>query len=361
MKNLLAILFLFLSVVALGQNLRVISTFANYLNENSGLIVKTNNSAWIHNDSGDGPILYKIDSNGNQLDSIYLNGITAVDFEDITQDNQGNVYVGDIGNNNHNRTNLVIYKIGNPDTVVGHNTTPESIEYAYSDQTQFPDPEQNADCEALFHFNNHLYLISKNWGNSGYSKLYKLPDTAGTHSAQLIDSFASPMVTAADYHSSGKLAILSMDRVTIFDQFSGENFFNGRNSTFFFPLTQKEGVSFVSSNSLYITQENHRFFPGAKLYEFKFGNYLSVEEIERKKDFSISPNPANDNISIIPVGDFTNKEYHYSIYNAKGQLVKNRGNNYSSSLISIEEFNQGIYFVIIKTKSELFTKRFIKQ
>ncbi len=361
MKHLLAILFLFFSAVVLGQSLRVISTFPNYLNENSGLIVKTNNSAWIHNDSGDGPIIYKIDSNGIQLDSIYLNGITAIDFEDITQDNQGNVYVGDIGNNNHNRTNLVVYKIPNPDSLSSNAVTPEAIHYHYSDQTQFPDPNQNSDCEALFHFNNHLYLISKNWGNSGYSKLYELPDTSGTHVAQLIDSFASPMVTAADYHPSGKLAVLSMDRVTVFDQFVGNHFFNGRNSTFFFPLTQKEGVSFVSSNSLYITQENHRFFPGAKLYEFKIGNYLSVEEVERKKDFSITPNPANDNISIIPVGDFTNKEYHYSIYNAKGQLVKNRGNNYSSSLISIEEFNQGIYFVIIKTKSELFTKRFIKQ
>ena len=360
MKNVLTFLFLHVVINGDAQTLRQISILPSYLNENSGLIVKSRNSVWTHNDSGDGPILYKIDSMGILLDSLFLNGVIAKDFEDIAQDVIGNVYVGDIGNNAHDRTDLVIYKISNPDSIVGNNTTPEYIQYSYSDQTQFPDPNQNADCEALFHYNNHLYLITKNWGSSGFSKLYKLPDTAGIHVAQLIDSFASPMVTAADFHSSGKLAVLSMDRVSIFDGFTGDDFFGGRNSTFFFPLTQKEGVSFVNANSLYITQENHRFFPGAKLYEFRFENLLSLNDRNEKKDFSLSPNPSTHFIEITP-NLAPNEVYNYTLYNAKGQVMAKQNNLSSKTHLSTKELNTGIYFVLIRTNTQHITKRFIKQ
>ncbi|MEN8839337.1 MAG: T9SS type A sorting domain-containing protein [Flavobacteriales bacterium] len=362
MKNIILTLFCILtSFVLIGQNLRNISTFPAYLNENSGIITQGKNSAWIHNDSGDGPIIYKIDSNGTLLDSLTLSGVTAIDFEDITQDIFGNVYIGDIGNNNHNRTNLVVYKIPNPSTIIGNTVIPEAINFSYSDQTQFPDPNQNSDCEALFHHNNHLFLISKNWGSSGFSKLYQLPDSGGNHIAQLIDSFVSPMVTAADFHSSGKLAVLSMDRVTIFDQFTGIDFFGGRTSTFYFSLTQKEGVSFVNSNSLYITQEHHRFFPGAKLYELEFSPYLSLDKKDINFEFNLSPNPASDFISL----NYPKESLHpltYSIYNTEGKLQ--HSGIISSDLerkIEVSQLKTGLYFLTIKSKNQVATQRFIKQ
>jgi len=359
-KHFLIPLFILSSVYSMGQNLRNISTFPNYLNENSGIITRGKNAAWIHNDSGDGPIIYKIDSNGILQDSIYLNGVTAVDFEDITQDVLGNVYIGDIGNNNHNRTNLVVYKIPNPDSVIGNNVTAEIISYSYSDQTQFPDPNQNSDCEALFHHDNHLFVISKNWGSSGFSKLYQLVDTAGNHIAQLVDSFVSPMVTAADFHPSGKLAVLSMDRVTIFDQFTGNRFFDGRASTFYFSLTQKEGVSFVNPNSLYITQEHHRFFPGAKLYELNFSPFLSLEENNMEFEINISPNPVTDYLSIF----YTNKPQNpltYSIYSSEGILVQTGSLSAEiGNKIKTSKLTTGLYFLVIKSQNTLVTKRFIK-
>ncbi len=359
-KQVTLMFFLLLSFFSVSQSLRHISTFPVYLNENSGIITQSKNSAWIHNDSGDGPIIYKIDSNGIQQDSIYLNGVTAIDFEDITQDLFGNIFIGDIGNNNHNRTNLVVYKIPNPNSISGSAVTPEEIHFSYSDQTQFPDPNQNSDCEALFHYNNHLYLISKNWGSSGYSKLYELPDSAGSYVAQLIDSFASPMVTAADYHPSGKLAVLSMDRVTVFDQFVGNNFFDGRASTFYFSLSQKEAVSFVTASSLYITQEHHRFFPGAKLYELNFSSYLSLTESKDESKISISPNPVADILTlIIDINSYS--QFSYFIYSSEGTLVK-KGTKTAKqkTKIRVNELKTGMYFLAIKTNKTLITKRFIK-
>ncbi|MGB1041664.1 MAG: hypothetical protein ACPGVD_12375, partial [Flavobacteriales bacterium] len=303
MRKVISFLFLIFPTLLYSQGLRLISILPSYLNENSGIEVKSNNGIWTHNDSGDGPIIYKIDSNGNQLDSIYLNGITAVDFEDITSDNAGNLYIGDIGNNAHNRTDLVIYKIPNPDSISGNNVTPEAIHYSYQDQVTFPDPNQNSDCEALFHFNGNLYLISKNWGSSGYSKLYQLPDSAGTYSAVLLDSFASPLVTAADIDPSGKLAVLSMNQVIIFDNYSGNDFLGGRKTTISFPLTQKEGISFLDSNTLYISQENHRFFPNPKLYVLNILSYLNNIEIYPELEAGIYPNPV-ENILSVKVNSF---------------------------------------------------------
>jgi hypothetical protein len=361
MKKLLLLL-IFSSSVALAQNLRLVSNLPSKLNETSGLIAKTNNSFWTHNDSGDGPILYKIDSNGNQIDSVYLNGITAVDFEDITQDNLGNYYVGDFGNNNHNRTNLVVYKLPNLDTLTGNNITPEAIYFNYPDQLTFPDTNQDKDCEALFHHNGNLYILTKNWGTSGYSKLYQLPDSAGNYPALLLDSVMTPLVTGADIHSSGKLAILSMDRIVIFDNYTGSDFFNGRRSTFYFSLTQKEGVSFLNSQTLYITQENNQFFPGAKLYELNFSPFLSAITIEKSTMITAMPNPASEQL-IVSINDLENppNEMSYRVMNTQGKIVMENSFGFQSEFtLFLSELNPGYYHLQITLGNQQVVKPFIK-
>jgi hypothetical protein len=363
MKNIILIsLFFVINSFCFSQSLRLVTNLPSHLSENSGLVATSSNGIWTHNDSGDGPIIYKIDSNGNQLDSINLNGVLAIDFEDIAKDNQGNFYIGDIGNNNHNRTDLVIYKIPNPDSILGNNVTPEAIYFSYPNQVIFPDPNQNKDCEALFHFNGHIYLLSKNWGNSGYSTLYQLPDSGGTYIATIIDSVQTPLVTGADFHSSGKLAILSMDRVVIFDQFIGNNFFNGRKSTFPFSLTQKEGVSFVNANSLYVSQENNRFFPGAKLYQLNFASFLSLVSTERAPDITAIPNPTSERLQI-SIKEIKTKStsLSYEIYNTKGQLVASKEFDFSPEFtVFLSNLEPGIYFFKLIMDNHSITKRIIK-
>ncbi len=361
MKKLL-ILLVFLSSVSSAQNLRLVSNLPSNLNETSGLIAKTNNSFWTHNDSGDGPILYKIDSNGNQIDSVYLNGITAVDFEDIAQDNLGNYYVGDFGNNNHNRTNLVVYKLPNLDTITGNNVTPEAIYFNYPDQLTFPDTNQDKDCEALFHHNGNLYILTKNWGISGYSKLYQIPDSAGTYPALLLDSVMTPLVTGADIHSSGKLAILSMDRVVIFDNYTGNDFFNGRRSTFYFSLTQKEGVSFLNSQILYITQENNSFFPGAKLYELNFSSFLSTTSIENSIEITTIPNPASEQLIVsISNLEIQPNEISYRVMDTQGKVVMENSFGFQSEFVLfLSELNTGYYHIQITLGNQQIIKHFIK-
>ncbi|MEN8927813.1 MAG: T9SS type A sorting domain-containing protein [Flavobacteriales bacterium] len=355
-------LLLLLCLNSVGQNLRLVSTLPSYLNENSGLVYVNNNSFWTHNDGGDGPIIYNIDSNGNQLDSIYLLGASNIDFEDITEDNLGNFYIGDFGNNNHNRTNLKIYKIPNPSTISGNNATPAIINFSYPDQLTFPDTNQNSDCEALFHHGNNLYLISKNWGTSGYSKLYQLPDTAGTFSAILLDSFPSGLITGAAIHSSGKLAILSMNRLHIFDNYVGNDFFGGTSAYLDYSLTQKEGICFAGANTVYISQENNRFFPSPKLYELNLAGFSGNIEIEKHPELQAMPNPTQNQFFVSIKDIITQpKRIKYQIIDMQGKIIKQNEFPYRPNFtLFLSYLNTGTYILKVILDKQHISKTFIK-
>ena len=107
---------LFLNTTAYSQNVRTICTMPSSLAENSGMLISNSNRIWLHNDSGDSAKLYLIDTLGTILRTVLVQNVIATDWEDITQDNQGNVYIGDFGNNLNNRQNLRFYKIPHPDS-----------------------------------------------------------------------------------------------------------------------------------------------------------------------------------------------------------------------------------------------------
>ena len=134
-------LVLFLWVItactACGQQLRELCTLPATLAENSGMLVSAPNRIWLHNDGGNPAKLYLIDTIGTILKEITIQNATNVDWEDMTTDYQGHLYVGDIGNNNNNRQNLRIYKIPHPDSIQGMAATAEVIDYYYGSK-RFP-------------------------------------------------------------------------------------------------------------------------------------------------------------------------------------------------------------------------------
>lgn len=367
----ISLLLLFSFSNSFGQCLRNMTTLPTSLNENSGMIMTSNNNLWIHNDSGNEPFLYKIDSNGVLLDTIKLIGVIAKDWEDITQDAQGNVYIGDFGNNSHNRTDLVIYKIPNPDNILVDSVVPQEIKFTYSDQTVFPDPDQNKDCEAMFHHNNSLYLISKNWGNGQSSNFYKLPDSPGTYVANLFDSLISPMITGADMHPSGRLAILSMNSLFLIDSITGDDFRNGRSKVINLALSQKEGICFSDSNTILISQEHHSIFPGAKIFQLTCPAFSNVSAEPQStsslaensfEDLVLYPNPAQNYISISSEKSIKNlNSATIQIINMNGQVISSIiPSNLLDNSINISNFESGMYFLRITTHQKQSIHRFIK-
>ena len=85
------------------------------LEEVSGIQYSQNEDAfWMLNDSGNSPSLYLVSEQGELLRVLQINAQNT-DWEDITQDQQGNIYIGNFGNNANKRKDLVILKVNASD------------------------------------------------------------------------------------------------------------------------------------------------------------------------------------------------------------------------------------------------------
>jgi hypothetical protein len=147
------------------------------INESSGLVASRRHAGifWTHNDSGDRPRIFAIDRNGAKLAEYAVEGATAVDWEDIAIDDDGRLYLGDVGNNGNDRRDLAVYVIPEPDPArSGPVRVERALRFRYADQTAFPEAARlEFDCEAMLHWNGGLYLFSKHRGNTR-TKLYRL-------------------------------------------------------------------------------------------------------------------------------------------------------------------------------------------
>src|SRR5690606_33877479 len=81
----------------------VLAPLPEVLTESSGLESNADYSFWSHNDSGNAPKLIRIDTLGQVLQQLEIDAIN-VDWEDMTKDVDGNLYIGDFGNNDNVRT-----------------------------------------------------------------------------------------------------------------------------------------------------------------------------------------------------------------------------------------------------------------
>jgi hypothetical protein len=166
------------------------------LNEASGLVYRAPDSLWWHNDSGDGPVLYRTDLSGQILEQRYLTGARNADWEDLTVDPAGRLYAGDFGNNLGRNTEFRIYRY---DLATA---TLDSLRFRFPGQDgQGRGRPGNFDTEAFFFHRDSLHMFTKGWLNAKDYRTYHyaLPATPGTYVAELRDSLdlRRRVVTAA--------------------------------------------------------------------------------------------------------------------------------------------------------------------
>ncbi len=227
--------------------------------------------------------LFGLDSTGAMTKAIHLNNLNN-GWEDVSQDDNGNFYIGDFGNNFNTRENLKIYKIPNPSEITESIVTAEIIAFSYSDQHEFPPPpdQMNFDMDAMVCFNDSIFLFSKNRTRpySGYSRVYKLPTVPGTYVAELVDSvylgpggmFETWVTGAALSPDKKTLALLSHDKIWMFRNFQGSRFFSGRKTTIELNhYSQKEGIIFRDNETLYLSDERTAGIFGGCLYLYTLG------------------------------------------------------------------------------------------
>lgn len=264
--------------------LRKVAKLPLALKECSGIVMVNRNKMWAHNDGGNAPVLFAVDSLGKILETKRVVGAANVDWEDICRDEKY-FYIGDFGNNANKRKGLQIYRILNPDSVKDDRVKSETIEFSYADQV-FPTSENkmNYDVEAMVNFNDSLFLFTKNRTKpfNGYVYVYKLPAKPGKYQLSKTDSlflgksnaFEYMITSAAISPNKKNLVLLSYNKLWIFSCFEGSNFFKGtKNVVDLNSFSQKEAVSFVNDEEVYITDEEALPISIGQIYGLKINKF----------------------------------------------------------------------------------------
>lgn len=210
---------------------KTIFNLSNKVDESSGIVASRTYPGifWTHEDNGLSNNLYAVDAEGDFVSKVAVAGAKNVDWEDIAIDDAGFLYVGDTGNNENSRRDLLVYRVEEPDPYAEDATATVSsrIRYRFPTQLAFPDPSDlNYDSEALFFAQDTLFLLTKNRSNTA-THLYRFPSLTSTVEVELefIAAFElgydvqsqGAKVTAADINPGGDcLAILSLNAIYLF-------------------------------------------------------------------------------------------------------------------------------------------------
>ena len=382
MKYVLTLIFLFFGLLTIKS--QTASEITNIqtpdLDENSGLIFYNNNIITF-NDSGGEANLYEINaSTGNITRTVTITNATNVDWEDITQD-ASYIYIGDIGNNNGNRTDLKIYKIakndynGSDDIAVA-----EIISYSYADQLDFNSNPNNTnwDAEGLISYGEQLLIFSKNWVDN-WVNVYSIPKTNGTYSALLESSYnTNGLITSAEislneniiyligYSNSQAPFMYTIHGIpnNSLDIFSGiisekvSNIVplgNQVEAIALFEITPNQHRLYISNEKFIFSYEDITiiFPPKLWLIEIDAETFtLDVLDITSDLTFTIFPNPFDKTLKLSERVD------EIIIFDLLGRILAKQ--QYVKKL-SLEILNSGHYIAHIKINNSIIIKQLIKK
>lgn len=276
MKKILFILYsVSISFSTIAQKIQKIARLPEIVTESSGLIFYNDTLLITHNDSGDKPILYFVNLKGKLIHQVIVNNANNVDWEDITKDDKGNIYIADIGNNSNQRKDLRIYIIKPQNLLNVNSLNAEIIEISYNEQTDFPPKDEalNFDAEGIAYHNDSLWIITKcrSIPFEGNAYIYKFPAKSGkynlkrkTHLFIGKDGFTKDAITSLDIYND-QLYILTYNRILIYKLIDNKLEFDKQFYTK--PYTQKEAITLKNKNEIYLTDESTKILGGGYLYK----------------------------------------------------------------------------------------------
>ena len=351
--------------------------------ESSGLIY-TNAGLWTHNDSGNDPILYLLDTLSFEIKrQVVIENVENEDWEELAADEQY-FYIGDFGNNKGDRKDLNILRVSRTDIQGNDTVSAEVINFYYPDQLDFSlgDKSHNFDCEAFFVNGDSLHLFTKNWENRK-TKHYTIPKVPGNYSAIIRDSFdVDGLITAADIAPDGVISLLGYE-----DKATGEAFqwllFDYKNMDVFSGNKRKlslgsiiergqvEGLVFSQNGEGYISSE------AVSIIKPKMARFTTLEwtdEITATEIIPVPfqflvmfPNPVSDSFNIALNDCKPGDQVKVEILNVYGQVLSlenfsfNSSFEYRSSIkMDASNLSKGSYFVKIEMDGFVAMKVFLK-
>lgn len=118
---------------------------------------------WAHNDSGDGPHLYCLRTDGTDCGVYEIEGARAIDWEDIalgrSSEGPDQIYIGDIGDNQGTRTSVTVYVVDEPEPDGGGGIPAIGYSLSY--------PGKARDAETLMvSAHGDLFIVTKSFGRA---------------------------------------------------------------------------------------------------------------------------------------------------------------------------------------------------
>lgn len=243
------------------------------MRETSGITANGKGGFWTINDGTNGAKILASDTSGNVYRTVQLINGSNYDWEDMTSDKDGNLYIADTGDKNAPYSpsgaydDLSIYKVSNPDYHCDNFVSAEIISF------RFPAGSDVDNAEGMFYHENYLYIVTKNGATGGawhvgQALLYRVPATPSPTqyvaeyitSLPLNDDSIDPtfyQVGAAELSPDGQLlALIGERRMWIISDFTEGIFFDGDvNVLNFGTVRQRESVAFAGNREIYITDE----------------------------------------------------------------------------------------------------------
>lgn len=175
--------------------------------ESSGLVASRKNLGvlWTHNDSGDGAFLYAFDKTGKKLGVWKVAGASNTDWEDIAiytdpTTNESYLLIGDIGNNQRARREVVVYKVIEPkisaEDSVSNKKSPRTTAAAAKIRLEYSDAPSDVETLLVNPSNGDIYLVSKNLSEE--ADVYKAAAPYSTdkkNPLQNVGKFSAPSLT----------------------------------------------------------------------------------------------------------------------------------------------------------------------
>ncbi|HYP26622.1 MAG TPA: hypothetical protein VE262_07890 [Blastocatellia bacterium] len=192
--------------------------------ESSGIAASRRNSGlfWTHNDSGDKPLIFAFDLIGKSHGTWLVSGANAFDWEDIAigpgpVPGQSYIYIGDIGDNREQRSEIVIYRVPEPavsqDLATFSETNPANTEPAVAMRLEYPDGRYDAEALLVHPHTGVIYILTKSYGPGAL--IYKVPAELYTDVTTLerVGEIKLPgqqggIITGGDISPDGKMVIL---------------------------------------------------------------------------------------------------------------------------------------------------------